>query len=72
MGEFDFTYRLPQNFSRRVVQYLEQLESPNVARAFQNCTYDYEDLGLAYYAGDRKSTRLNSSHSQQSRMPSSA
>ena len=43
MGEFDFTYRLPQNFSRRVVQYLEQLESPNVARAFQNCTYDYED-----------------------------
>ena len=37
MGEFDFTYRLPQNFSRRVVQYLEQLESPNVARAFQNC-----------------------------------
>lgn len=51
MGEFDFTYRLPQNFSRRVVQYLEQLESPNVARAFQNCTYEYEDLGLAYYAG---------------------
>lgn len=51
MGEFDFTYRSPQNFSRRVVQYLEQLESPNVARAFQNCTYDYEDLGLAYYAG---------------------
>lgn len=51
MGEFDFTYRLPQNFSRRVVQYLEQLESPNVARALQNCTYDYEDLGLAYYAG---------------------
>lgn len=51
MGEFDFTYRLPQNFSRRVVQYLEQLESPNVARAFQNCAYDYEDLGLAYYAG---------------------
>ena len=51
MGKFDFTYRLPQNFSRRVVQYLEQLESPNVARAFQNCTYDYEDLGLAYYAG---------------------
>ena len=48
MGEFDFTYRLPQNFSRRVVQYLEQLESPNVARAFQNCTYDYEDLGLAW------------------------
>lgn len=51
MGEFDFTYVLPKNFSRRVVQYLEQLESPNVAKAFQNCTCDYEDLGLAYYVG---------------------
>ena len=27
---------------------------------------------LGYGRGDRKSTRLNSSHSQQSRMPSSA
>ena len=27
---------------------------------------------LSYYTLDRKSTRLNSSHSQQSRMPSSA
>ena len=30
------------------------------------------DLGSAFQAPDRKSTRLNSSHSQQSRMPSSA
>ena len=29
-------------------------------------------LRLVEQAGDRKSTRLNSSHSQQSRMPSSA
>ena len=29
-------------------------------------------LGLAPYAGDRKSTRLNSSHIPLSRMPSSA
>ena len=27
---------------------------------------------VAKFGGDRKSTRLNSSHSQQSRMPSSA
>ena len=27
---------------------------------------------IGFVAGDRKSTRLNSSHSQQSRMPSSA
>ena len=30
------------------------------------------DENLFYSLGDRKSTRLNSSHSQQSRMPSSA
>ena len=29
-------------------------------------------LKVVYYLKDRKSTRLNSSHSQQSRMPSSA
>ena len=42
---------------------------------------DYEASDYAYrishgsgksYAGDRKSTRLNSSHDRQSRMPSSA
>ena len=32
----------------------------------------YEDAGTGTLNGDRKSTRLNSSHSQQSRMPSSA
>ena len=30
------------------------------------------DGGVHFVKGDRKSTRLNSSHSQQSRMPSSA
>ena len=29
-------------------------------------------MGIIYFVPDRKSTRLNSSHSQQSRMPSSA
>ena len=31
-----------------------------------------DDLSMAYTPGDRKSTRLNSSHLTQSRMPSSA
>ena len=34
--------------------------------------FDTETTGLFYKEADRKSTRLNSSHSQQSRMPSSA
>ena len=36
-----------------------------------SCTYDVEPFA-ELNSEDRKSTRLNSSHSQQSRMPSSA
>ena len=42
--------------------------------AFQDGNHKaFETVFIAYYnKTDRKSTRLNSSHSQQSRMPSSA
>ena len=53
MGEFDFTYILPENFEKRVVQYLLQLANRQLAEAFQHCKYEYEDVGLAYYAGLR-------------------
>ena len=51
MGEFDFTYELPNNFHKRVVQFLQQSGKINVAEAFQRCEYEHEDVGLAYYAG---------------------
>lgn len=51
MGEFDFTYELPKNFHKRVVQFLQQSGNINSAEAFQRCEYEYEDVGLAYYAG---------------------
>jgi len=51
MGAFDFTYELPSNFDRRVVQFLQQSGKANVAAAFQRCPYEYEDMGLAFYAG---------------------
>ena len=44
-----------------------QVDPPAGAFQFETCF----DLGAGTYV-DRKSTRLNSSHSQQSRMPSSA
>ena len=53
MGEFDFTYKLPENFDRRVSQFLEQFGNTNVAKAFQRCKYEYDDIGLAYYVGIR-------------------
>ena len=42
------------------------------ASAAEIVTGALKDTGRALVVGDRKSTRLNSSHSQQSRMPSSA
>ena len=43
----------PENFEKRVVQYLLQLANRQLAEAFQHCKYEYEDVGLAYYAGLR-------------------
>lgn len=51
MGSFDFTYELPNNFDKRTQQYLQQMNAFDVANAFMNCKYEYDDVGLAYYAG---------------------
>lgn len=53
MGEFDFTYKLPNNFDKRVYQFLQQMQEMNLAEAFRQCSYEYDDVGLAYYAGLR-------------------
>ena len=41
MGEFDFTYSVPANFNKRVVQFLQQFGKAHVAQAFQRCEYEY-------------------------------
>ncbi len=52
MGEYDFTYELPSDFSNRVFQLLKQTYfDSRLAMAFQHCKFEYEDLGLAFYAG---------------------
>lgn len=52
MGEYDFTYEMPDDFANRVAQILQQKSNGiQMAEAFRNCDYEYEDLGLAYYAG---------------------
>ena len=54
MGQYDFTYEFPSDFDNRVKQLLQQETSrAQVASAFQRCKYEYDDLGLAYYAGLR-------------------
>lgn len=54
MGQYDFTYEFPSDFDNRVKQLLQQEDSrAQVVSAFQRCKYEYDDLGLAYYAGLR-------------------
>lgn len=51
MGQYDFTYELPSNFNTRIEQLLKQLERSDLIEAFKECKYEYEIIGLAYYAG---------------------
>ncbi len=53
MSEVDFTYKISEDFNKRVIQYLLQLGNKQLAEAFQFCKYEYEDVGFAYYAGLR-------------------
>ena len=58
---------------RRKVGMVFQKSNPFPKSIFENVAYGLRINGMAKgKALDRKSTRLNSSHSQQSRMPSSA
>lgn len=50
MGQYDFTYIIPDNFFKKTLRYLQQKNS-ELADAFARCTYEPEDVGLAYYAG---------------------
>lgn len=53
MGQYDFTYTIPDNFKKNVIQFLIQNHKDNIAQAFQRIKFEYEDVGLAYYAGLR-------------------
>lgn len=53
MGEYDYSYNLPVDFENRVERILRQTSSSKVPDAFKACSYEYENVGLAYYAGLR-------------------
>lgn len=54
MGQYDYSYSIPDDFERRVRQILRQLfRNSGLAEAFESCSYEYEELGNAYYAGLR-------------------
>ena len=53
MSAFDFTYSLPQNYDVRIIQFLQQMGRNDISAAYKRCSYEYEDVGLAFYAGLR-------------------
>lgn len=44
MGEFDFTYSVPANFNKRVVQFLQQFGKAHVAQAFNGANMSMKIL----------------------------
>ena len=51
----NYSYEMPSNFLVRTIQYLRQ-KNTKLADSFNNCSFDYEDKGLAYYAGIKGDT----------------
>ena len=51
MGQYDFSYEIPQNFNTRIIQFLQQKGRNDLIAAFKQCEYEYEDVGNAYRAG---------------------
>lgn len=51
MGQYDFTYVIPDNFRTRLKQYLQSSNRKELFDAFQQCKFEYEDVGFAYYKG---------------------
>lgn len=53
MGEFDFTYEIPENLLQEFTRFLELNGRKELAHLLKGCKLYYEDLGYAYYAGMR-------------------
>ena len=64
--------KLPRMGAAEKLETLEMLERSESFKKVRAARGDMIEFAKHVYPGDRKSTRLNSSHSQQSRMPSSA
>ena len=65
-------YALYADLSNRVMQILAGFSPRTEVYSIDECFVDLSGMPNVRALRDRKSTRLNSSHSQQSRMPSSA
>ena len=51
MGQYD--YEIPENFSIQFSGFLQQNGAGEIGMHIRNCDVDFDDVGLAYYAGLR-------------------
>ena len=74
MKEYKVVVQLLKKVEFFVARYAERVIVPSkyLKKIVSNWGIDGSHISVIYNSLDRKSTRLNSSHSQQSRMPSSA
>lgn len=46
---YDYSYTIPENFEKRVYQFLKQKAGAEVANALETIKYEYTDIGFAHY-----------------------
>lgn len=51
MGQYDFTYELPDDFQERIIRHCQLNGFSDIAQSLKCCMLEYEDVGFAYYAG---------------------
>ena len=51
MGQYEFTYKIPEDITNWVVRFLQKNGEEALADNLRGCKIEYEDVGLAYYAG---------------------
>ena len=51
MNQYEFTYEIPDDITNQVIRFLQMNGEDALAKALISCRIEYEDLGLAYYAG---------------------
>ena len=51
LGQYEFTYEIPEDITNWVVRFLQKNGEEALADNLRGCKIEYEDVGLAYYAG---------------------